>query len=111
MAYYKTNPEKKLIIIDHKEKATEADKAEIAMYLAAGWTIRQKSEKRAANAKGRADGLKAADIQEALKGDKEALNKFNEILHAKKNEGGGYFVAKKWYNKYLAEKKAAEEKK
>ena len=104
MAYYKTNPEKKLIIIDHKEKATEADKAEIAMYLAAGWTIRQKSEKRAANAKGRADGLKAADIQ-------EALNKFNEILHAKKNEGGGYFVAKKWYNKYLAEKKAAEEKK
>lgn len=52
--YYKANTQKRVITIDTTVKATAEDKDIIQMYLAAGYTLRCKSQKRAAVARERA---------------------------------------------------------
>lgn len=96
MAAYKLNTEKKTITIDDSVKATAAEEKDIALYVAAGYVIKHKSKKRAANAAKRADGLSNADIEKALAGNKEALAEYKKIKAAK-GKGGGFFAAKKWY--------------
>ena len=54
MACYKLNNEKKTITIDTTIKPTATDEMMIPIYIKAGYTPREKSEKRAAAAKKRA---------------------------------------------------------
>lgn len=96
---YTVKADKKIIIIDDSVKASAADDKDIAMYVAAGYVIRHKSAKRAKAAAERVDGLKDADIKEALKDDKKALAKYEEIKTTS-GKGGGFFAAKKWYKEY-----------
>lgn len=93
---YTVKPDKKIIIIDDSVKATAADDKDIAMYVAAGYIIKHKSIKRAKEAAKRADSLTDAAIKEALKENKEALEKYVAIKK-QQGKGGGFFAAKKWY--------------
>ena len=52
--YFTQNTEKKVITIDTTVKPTQADKDMVQMLLAAGYKLRQKSQKRAENARARA---------------------------------------------------------
>lgn len=51
--YYKINKNSKTITIDRSVKPTVADKEEIQLYIAGGYILRHKSEKRAAAARER----------------------------------------------------------
>lgn len=93
---YTVKADKKIIIIDDSVKATAADDKDIQMYVAAGYVIRHKSEKRAKAAAKRADSLTDAAIKEALKDDKKALAEY-EAIKKQQGKGGGFFAAKKWY--------------
>lgn len=93
---YTIKADKKIIIIDDSVKATAADDKDISMYVAAGYVIRHKSVKRAKAAAKRSDSLKDADIKEALKDDKKGLAQY-EAIKRKREGGGGFFAAKKWY--------------
>ena len=93
---YTVKPDKKILIIDDSVKATAADDKDIAMYVAAGYIIKHKSIKRAKAAAQRADSLTDAAIKEALKDNKEALEKYSAIKK-QQGKGGGFFAAKKWY--------------
>ena len=95
---YTLNKEKKVITIDDNVKATRAEEKDIDRYVAAGYEIKHKSEKRAKAATKRADGLKDENIKEALKDDKKALAKYEEIKKGK-GEGFGFFAAKSWDKK------------
>lgn len=53
--YFKVNAKSKVITIDASVAPTAADKEMIGLYLSAGYTLRAKSEKRAAAAKERAE--------------------------------------------------------
>lgn len=99
MANYKLNTEKKIIIVDDNN-ITSAEKADVAMYVAAGYVIKHKSEKRAAAAKGRAETLSKKDILDALEANPEAKETFENICKGK-GTGKGFFAAKKWYKEYL----------
>lgn len=103
MANYKLNKEKKIIIIDDNN-ITSVEKDDVSMYVAAGYTIKHKSEKRAAAAKGRAETLSKEDILKALETDTEAKKTFENICKGK-GTGKGFFAAKKWYKEYLKAKK------
>lgn len=96
MNAYKVDAAKKIITIDDSVKATAADDKDIAMYVAAGYVIKHKSQKRAKQAAERADSLTDAAIKEALKEDKKALAEY-ESIKKQKGKGGGFFAAKKWY--------------
>ena len=98
MNAYKVDAEKKIITIDDTVKATAAEEKDIDRYVAAGYIIKHKSQKRAKQAAARAkeDKLTDKDILEALKADKEGLEKYKAIK-AGKGKGTGFFAAKKWY--------------
>ena len=53
--YYKINAEKKTITLDDKVTPTATEKADVQMYVTAGYVIRHKSEARAKAAKARAE--------------------------------------------------------
>lgn len=99
MPNYKLNTEKKIIIIDDNN-ITSVEKDDVAMYVAAGYTIKHKSEKRSAAAKGRAETLTKESILKALKANTEAKETFENICKGK-GTGKGFFAAKKWYKEYL----------
>lgn len=94
--YYSLNPDKKTITINDKVKASAADQKDIALYVAAGYIIKHKSEKRAKAAAKRADSLTDAAIKAALKDDKKALETY-EAIKKQSGKGGGFFAARKWY--------------
>ena len=98
MNAYKVDPAKKTVIIDDSVKATAAEEKDIDRYVAAGYIIKHKSQKRAKQAADRAakDTLTDAAIQEALKSDAAGLKKYLEIKGGK-GKGTGFFAAKKWY--------------
>lgn len=54
MAYFTINPQKKVITLDTKVFPTQVEKDAAQMYVNAGYTVRFKSEKRAASARKRA---------------------------------------------------------
>ena len=96
---------KHIITVDTTVKPQKGDEEAVALYVKMGYKMRIKSQARAEKMKKQADGLDAKAIKEALKGDKEALKKFDDIIHGKKTgvtnaEGKvGFFAAKKWYLK------------
>lgn len=98
MNAYKVDAEKKIITIDDTVKATAAEEKDIDRYVAAGYIIKHKSQKRAKQAAERAakDTLTDEAIKEALKADKEGLAKY-EAIKGGKGKGTGFFAAKKWY--------------
>lgn len=98
MNAYKVDAAKKTITIDDSVKATAAEEKDMAMYVAAGYIIKHKSQKRAKQAKERAakETLTDAAILEALKDDAKGLAKYKEIKEGK-GEGTGFFAARKWY--------------
>ena len=98
MNAYKVDPEKKTITIDDTVKATAAEEKDIDRYVAAGYIIKHKSQKRAKQAAERAakDTLTDEAIQKALANDEKGLKKYLEIKGGK-GKGTGFFAAKKWY--------------
>lgn len=98
MACYTLNKEKMILTLDNNAAPTAAEQVAINAYVANGYEIRIKSEKRAKEAKKRAkaDGLTDKAILEALANDKTNLKTYKEIK-AKKGKGGGFFAAKAWY--------------
>ena len=110
--YYTIDHKKKIITVDASITPTKVEEKEVDIYTKNNYALRIKSQARAAKMRAQADGLDAKAIKEALKGDKEALKKFDDIIHGKKTgitnaEGKvGFFAAKKWYLKeYLPSKK------
>ncbi len=53
--YYKLNKDNKTITLDDKITPSATDKADVQMYVTAGYVIRHKSEARAKAAKARAE--------------------------------------------------------
>ena len=104
MKAYTLNTDKKIITINDSVKATAADNKDISLYVAAGYIIRHKSEKRAKAASKRADSLNDVTIKEALKDDMKALETY-EAIKKQGGKGGGFFAAKKWYKDYIKNKK------
>lgn len=98
MNAYKVDPEKKTITIDDTVKATAAEEKDIDRYVAAGYIIKHKSQKRAKQAAERAakDTLTDEAIQKELANDEKGLKKYLEIKGGK-GKGTGFFAAKKWY--------------
>ncbi len=103
--YYTLDHGKQFITVDTTVKPTKGDEEAVRLYVSMGYKMRIKSQARAEKMKANADGLDAAKIKEALKGNKVALKKFEDIIHGKKtgitNADGktGFFAAKKWYLK------------
>ena len=98
MNAYKVDAEKKIITIDDTVKATAAEEKDIDRYVAAGYIIKHKSQKRAKQAAVRAakDTLTDEALKTAVKDDAEGLKKY-ETITAGKGKGTGFFAAKKWY--------------
>ena len=99
--YYTLDHEKQFITVDTTVKPAKGDAEAVKLYVSMGYKMRIKSQARAEKMKAKADGLDAAAIKEALKGDKAGLAKFDNIM-AGKEEGykKGFFAAKKWYKGY-----------
>lgn len=103
--YYTIDQEKHIVTVDTTVKPGKGDEEAVFLYVKMGYSMRIKSQDRAEIMKKKADGLDAKKIKDALKDDKEALKKFEDIIHGKKtgvtNEDGktGFFAAKKWYKK------------
>lgn len=113
-AYYTVNKKEHVVTIDTSVTPTKEDEKEVNLLVSlGGYDMRFKSKARAAAMKAKStDGLNADAIKEALKNDKAALKKFDDIIHGAKtgvtNADGkkGFFAAKKWYLKeYLPSKK------
>ena len=101
MANYRINEKSKTISIG--ANLTEAEKNTIALYIAAGYKARPKSEVKSAQAKAKAnEQLKKKEIEIILgKAKKEAeLEKFNKLCDVK--NGGNFFKARSWYLKEVA---------
>lgn len=99
--YYTLDQDKQFITVDTTVKPSKADEEAVKLYVNMGYKMRIKSQARAIRMAEKADNLKADDIRAALKGDKEALAKFERIMKGK--EPGykkGFFAAKKWYKEY-----------
>lgn len=71
MAFYKLNADRKTITIDTKKIPNEAEKFAVEMYVKAGYTIRYKSEKRAAAAKKRITENGGKIVKKEVKKDEE----------------------------------------
>ena len=99
---YLIDKETKTITIDDSIKQTDNDRADIQMYVVAGYIIRHKSRARSAAALKRSDNITADQCRQALKGTKKALTEFERIISEK-----GFFSAKKYYKDWLAEQSAA----
>ena len=107
--YYTVNNEKHIITIDKSITPTKDEYEEVERYIHYGYDMRFKSQEKAKmmrekmekRMKENPDNLNAAAIRDALKNDKEALDKFNAILKEHKK---GFFSAKKWYNEYISNK-------
>ena len=99
--YYTLDHEKQFVTVDTTVKPAKGDAEAVKLYVSMGYKMRIKSQARAEKMKAKADGLDAAAIKEALKGDKAGLAKFDTIM-AGKEEGykKGFFAAKKWYKGY-----------
>ena len=103
--YYTLDHDKHFVTVDTTVKPAKGDDEAVKLYVSMGYKMRIKSQARAEKMKAKADGLNAAAIKEALKADKAALKKFDDIIHGAKtgvtNEDGktGFFAAKKWYLK------------
>ena len=113
MNAYKVDAAKKTITIDDNVKATAAEEKDIDRYVAAGYIIKHKSQKRAKQAKDRAakDKMKDADIQKALTDMGEAGKAIlDEYLAKKKDKDQGFFAAKKYYKEEMEKLKKAEKK-
>lgn len=103
--YYTINSKNKTIIVNDAVKKTEADELDIYRYLSVGYTLRHKSAVRTKNA----NSLTKEQILEALKDNKEAIEKFNSILNDKSKDkngkhNGSFFKAKSWYIKEFVKK-------
>ena len=98
MSAYKVDAVKKIVTIDDSVKATAAEEKDIDRYVAAGYIIKHKSQKRAKQAAERAaaDSLSNEEILAALKDNKEATKQYMAIMKGK-GKGTGFFAAKKWY--------------
>ncbi len=96
--YYIIDQKKHTITVDTTVKPAKGDEEAVALYVKMGYDMRMKSQARAEAMKAKADGLNAAAIREALKGDKEKLAKFNAIMKGEDPDyKKGFFAAKKWY--------------
>lgn len=105
--YLTVNYTAKTFTINDAEKPTAQDEQDIARYLSAGYKMRHKSVKRTENATKNA--LTDEQIQEALKGNKEALAEYTRIKEDKTKGAdgkrvGGFFKAKAWYVANYAKK-------
>lgn len=130
---YKVDNTKKTVTVDDILKCSKEEKEMITILVAGGYTLKKKSEKRAAKASARANDGKLTDsmiltalkddttvVEERTTTDKEsgkevsvkvtALEKYKEIKSTK-GKGGGFFAAKKWYQDYAAKKEKAAEAK
>ena len=103
--YYTLDHEKQFVTVDTTVTPNKGDAEAVKLYVSMGYKMRIKSQARAKKMKDNADGLNAESIKESLKNDKNALKKFEDIIHGKKtgvtNADGktGFFAAKKWYLK------------
>lgn len=82
--YIVVNYKAKTFTINDAVKASEQDKEDIVTYLQAGFKMRHKSAKRTEQAKNKAVSDK--EIKEALKNNKEALVKYEEIKKNKEKD-------------------------
>lgn len=101
MANYRINEKSKTISIG--ANLTEAEKNTIALYIAAGYKARPKSEVKSAQAKAKAsEQLKKKAIEAILlNAKKEEEHKiFLEKCNTK--NGGNFFKARSWYLKEVA---------
>lgn len=99
--YYTLDHDKQFVTVDTTVKPAKGDEEAVKLYVSMGYKMRIKSQARAEKMKAKADGLNAATIKEALKGDKEGLKKFETIMEGKDSEyKKGFFAAKKWYKEY-----------
>ena len=99
--YYTLDHEKQFVTVDTTVKPAKGDAEAVKLYVSMGYKMRIKSQKRANAMKEKADGLDAAAIREALKGDKAGLAKFEAIMKGKEEDyKKGFFAAKKWYKEY-----------
>ncbi len=98
---YLIDTDTKTITIDDSVKQTDNDRADIQMYVVAGYIIRHKSKARSAAALKRSDNVTADQCRQALKASKKALAEFEQIMSEK-----GFFSAKKYYREWLAEQAA-----
>ena len=108
--YYTINNKngKHIITVDTTVKPAKGDEEAVKLYVSMGYDLRMKSQARAEKMKENADGLNAEEIRKALKSDKDALKKFDDIIHGGGKNGTGvtnkegktgFFAAKKWYLK------------
>lgn len=97
---YTVNKENKTITKDDS-KLTQKDRDTIAMYIAGGYTLRDKSEKRTETMTKRAaeNHFTKEEMVKYLSKDEEALKTFNAILKGK-GKGHGIFAAKKYFMDY-----------
>ena len=105
--FLNVDPKKKVITIDNTAEPEKNDFQLLTSYLAAGYTKRDKSEKRTKTMKKRAEDdkeLTVENMRAALKDDKANLKTFEDILKGK-DKGHGYFAAKSWYKKEILKQK------
>lgn len=105
--FLNVDTKKKVITIDNTAEPEKNDFQLLTSYLAAGYTKRDKSEKRAKTMKKRAEDdkeLTVENMRAALGKDEEKLKTFEAILEGKE-KGHGYFAAKSWYKKEVLKKK------
>lgn len=99
--YYVIDQNKHTITVDTTIKPAKGDEEAVKLYVNMGYDLRIKSQARATAMKAKADGLDAAAIREALKGDKAGLAKFEAIMNGTDTEyKKGFFAAKKWFKEY-----------
>ena len=100
--YYAIDQKKHVITVDTTVKPAKGDEEAVALYVKMGYNMRMKSQVRAAKMAEKAaeTNIKKADIEAAIKGDKEAVKIFNAIMKGEdKNHKRGFFAAKAWYLK------------
>lgn len=105
--FLNVDTKKKVITIDNTAEPEKNDFQLLTSYLAAGYTKRDKSEKRTKTMKQRAENdkeLTVENMREALKDDEKNLKTFEAILKGK-DKGHGYFAAKSWYKKEILKQK------
>ena len=100
--YFTIDQKKHVVTVDTTVKPAKGDEEAVALYVKMGYDMRMKSQKRAAKmaAKAAESNIKKADIEAAIKGDKEAVKVFNAIMKGEDaNHKKGFFAAKAWYLK------------
>lgn len=109
--YFTIDRDKKRITIDTSITPTAEEKEAVEMYGKFGYDLFFKSQKRAAAMKKKASTLTKAQLEEAIKGNKEAEAKYAAIIKGDDPDyEKGFFAAKKWFKEKIEPTLSKEKK-